>query len=77
MNVTSVAELRNLSTAALIAQGQTSDTTFDGTAFENVTSTLMDPPLWRPVTDGYVLTHSYGETLSMNAHADVPILTGG
>ncbi|KAH7050336.1 alpha/beta-hydrolase [Macrophomina phaseolina] len=64
LNVTSIDELRNVSTEILIDYGNESDTAF------------MDPPLWRPVIDGYVLTHGYGEALRLNDHADVPILTG-
>lgn len=76
MNVTSIEELRNVSTQALVDMGNESDTVFEGTAFENVTQAYMDPPLWRPVIDGYVLTHGYGEALRLNDHADIPILTG-
>lgn len=73
MNVSTIAELRSVSTDALNQQGSVSDTIFEGTVFENV---FMEPPEWRPVIDGYVLTHSYGEALRLNDHADVPILTG-
>ncbi|KAJ5092720.1 hypothetical protein N7456_008581 [Penicillium angulare] len=76
LNSTSVAEMRKLSTELLISYGSLSDTIFEGTQFENLTSSFMEPPLWRPNIDGYVLTHSYGEALDLNAHADVPILTG-
>jgi carboxylesterase 2 len=76
LNVSSIAELRNVSADTLIQYGSISDTTFDGTRFENLTGAFMDPPIWRPVIDGYVLTHTYGEALDLNAHADVPILTG-
>ena len=43
---------------------------------ENLTSSFMEPPLWRPKIDDYVLTHGYGQSLRLDAHADVPILTG-
>ncbi|KAI9927858.1 hypothetical protein ASPWEDRAFT_113392 [Aspergillus wentii DTO 134E9] len=76
MNVTSLAQLRNVSMDALLEYDSLSDTTFEGTQFENLTTQFMEPPLWRPVIDGYVLTHSYGEALSLNDHADIPILTG-
>lgn len=76
MNSTSIAEMRKLSMDSLIAEGSLSDTIFEGTQFENLTSSFMEPPLWRPNIDGYVLTHSYGQALDLNAHADVPILTG-
>lgn len=77
MNVTSIAELRNVSTLDLIAQGNLGDTTFDDTVYANLTDAFVDPPLWRPVVDGYVLPLTYGDTLASNAHADVPVLTGG
>ncbi|KAK0664158.1 Carboxylesterase 4A [Lasiodiplodia hormozganensis] len=76
MNVSSIEELRNVSTEALIEQGNENDSTFVGTAFENVTAAFMEPPAWRPVVDGYVLPHGYGEALQLGDHADVPILTG-
>ncbi|EOD43692.1 putative carboxylesterase protein [Neofusicoccum parvum UCRNP2] len=76
LNVSSLEQLRAVATATLVELGNESDTTYDGTAFENVTQAFMDPPLWRPVVDGYVLTHGYGEALRLNDHADVPVLTG-
>lgn len=76
LNVSSIAELRNVSTDTLVDYGGLSDTIFDGTAFENVTSAFMEPPEWRPVVDGYVLTHTYGEALRLGDHGDVPIMTG-
>lgn len=75
MNVSTIAELRNVSTEALLTYDSASDTVIVGTAFQNV-SGFMEPPAWRPVLDGYVLTHGYGESLQLNAHTDVPILTG-
>ncbi|KAJ5153057.1 uncharacterized protein N7482_009535 [Penicillium canariense] len=76
LNATSISDLRKLSMDTLISYGSASDTTFQGTQFENLTSSFMDPPVWRPVIDGYVLAHTYGEALNLDAHADVPILTG-
>lgn len=77
MNVTSIAELRNVSMDDLVAQGNSGDTTFDDTVYVNLTSAFVNPPLWRPNIDGYVLPDGYGTTLATNAHADVPIITGG
>ncbi|KAJ5629167.1 hypothetical protein N7528_002824 [Penicillium herquei] len=77
MNVTSIDELRNVSMQALLEYDSLDDTTFVNTQFENLTSgAFMEPPMWRPNIDGYVLRHSYGQALRLNAHADIPILTG-
>lgn len=75
LNVSSIAELRNVSTDTLISYGNVGDTVLVGTPFENVT-TFMEPPAWRPVIDGYVLPYNYGQALALNAHNDIPILTG-
>ncbi|KAF2464190.1 alpha/beta-hydrolase [Lindgomyces ingoldianus] len=76
LNVSSIAQARNVSEVTLLSSGMSSDTTFDGTNFAALSSAFMDPPLWRPVVDGYVLPHKYGESLWEDAHLDVPILTG-
>ncbi|KAH8660460.1 prolyl oligopeptidase-like protein [Xylariales sp. PMI_506] len=77
MNVTSIAELRNVSMEDLLAYDSAMDTILDGTIYENSTISLVsEPPLWRPVVDGYVLPYGYGESLSLNAHGQIPILTG-
>jgi carboxylesterase 2 len=75
MNVTSIAELRNVSMDDLLVSDNLGDTVLDGTVFEN-SSAIQEPPLWRPVIDGYVLPYLYGESLRLNAHGDIPILTG-
>lgn len=77
MNVNSIAALRNVSTETLIDEGNLSDTTFDDTVYANLTGAFMNPPIWRPVIDGYVLQYTYGQTLAKNAHGDVPMITGG
>lgn len=51
-------------------------TIFENTQFENLTSAFMEPPMWRPNLDGYVFPHTYGKALRLNAHSDIPILTG-
>lgn len=77
MNVSTIAELRNVSMADLLTYDNASDTILDGTVYENSTLGLVsEPPLWRPVVDGYVLPYGYGEALSLNQHGDVPMLTG-
>jgi carboxylesterase 2 len=76
LNVTSISELRNVSWLTLLEYGNEADTTFSDTQFANLCFKFMDPPLFRPVIDGYVLTHGYGEALEPNDHADILILTG-
>ncbi|KAL4922000.1 Alpha/Beta hydrolase protein [Aspergillus aurantiobrunneus] len=74
LNVSTIAQLRELPTATWIEYGQLmEDYYYDGTPFVNLFS---GPPRWRPVLDGYVFLHGYGKSLELNAHADVPILTG-
>ncbi|KAH6677684.1 prolyl oligopeptidase-like protein [Halenospora varia] len=75
MNVTTIAELRNVSMADLLEYDSAMDSVLVGTVFEN-SSAISNPPLWRPVIDGYVLPYLYGESLRLNAHGDIPILTG-
>lgn len=74
-NVSTIAELRNVSMADLLVYDNAMDTVLDGTVFEN-NSAIQEPPLWRPVIDGYVLPYLYGEALQLNSHGDIPILTG-
>ncbi|RAH86949.1 carboxylesterase [Aspergillus japonicus CBS 114.51] len=76
LNVTSLAAARKVSTETLIGYDSLSDTIFEGTQFQNLSSFFMEPPMWRPNIDGYVLPYGYGESLSLDAHLDVPILTG-
>lgn len=76
LNASSIAQLRKVPMKTLLKYDSLSDTIFDGTQFENLTSAFMEPPLWRPNLDGYVLPHTYGEALRKNAHSDIPILTG-
>ena len=75
LNVSTIAQARNLSMTALLTQDNLDDTIFADTRFANV-SKFSEPPEFRPVLDGYVLTHSYTDALRLNAHADIPILTG-
>lgn len=75
LNVSTIAEARNLSLATLLGADDASDTTFDGTSFDG-NPAYQNPPLWRPVVDGYYLQHDYEYALTRNNHSDVPILTG-
>jgi carboxylesterase 2 len=76
LNVTSISELRELSMATLIGYGdETDDSVYNSTNY--LTPIMSNPPIWRPVIDGYVLPDTYGEALATNNHGDIPILTGG
>ncbi|KIY48451.1 carboxylesterase [Fistulina hepatica ATCC 64428] len=75
MNVSTIAELRNLSMDTLLTEDTLMDAIFEGTRFENL-SAFSEPPEWRPVVDGYVLPYTYGEALRSGSHGNVPILTG-
>ncbi|KAH8686084.1 prolyl oligopeptidase-like protein [Tricladium varicosporioides] len=75
MNATTITELRNVSMADLLKYDSAMDSVLVGTVFEN-SSAISNPPLWRPVIDGYVLPYLYGESLRLNAHGNIPILTG-
>ena len=37
----------------------------------------MEPPLFRPVLDGYILPATYQEMLIRGNHTTAPVLTGG
>lgn len=77
LNASSTAEMRNVSMETLISYQDLDDTTFEGTIFENLTAKIFEePPLWRPVVDGYFLNQTYLDSLLTGNHADVPILTG-
>ncbi|KAF3763393.1 alpha/beta-hydrolase [Cryphonectria parasitica EP155] len=79
-NATTIEEARQITVAELLSGDGMyyleDDTTFDDTVWYNQSSAFMDPPLFRPVLDGYVLQYTYGDSLKYNAHADVPVLTG-
>lgn len=77
MNVTTIAELRNVPMESFLAYGNAFDTILEGNMYENdILGLVSEPPLWRPVVDGYVLPYGYGDSLRYNAHGDIPILTG-
>ncbi|KAF2771406.1 carboxylesterase [Teratosphaeria nubilosa] len=76
LNVSSIAEMRNQSTETLIDISNQNQELFEGTRYENLTGAFIDPPLWRPVIDGYVLPTTYYEALRTGNHTDVPIMTG-
>lgn len=76
LNVSTIAEARALSVDTLIESDSDMDTTFDGTTFAALSDAYSNPPLWRPVVDGYVLPNAYGEALRSGEHLDVAIMTG-
>lgn len=75
LNVSNITEARALDVTAFLSSGQMSDTTFVGTVFENNTA-FMEPPLFRPVLDGYVLPASYDTVLKAGNFTHARILTG-
>lgn len=75
LNVSSIEEARQLPLETLLAASPQSDTIFVGTPFEN-NSAYMEPPVFRPVIDGFVLLDTYAATLANHSQNDVPVLTG-
>ncbi|KAH8673455.1 carboxylesterase [Xylariales sp. PMI_506] len=75
LNVSSIAEARELPVETILSTGSNSDTIFVGTPFAN-NQAYMEPPLYRPVIDGYVLLDTYAGTLASHSQNDVPVLTG-
>ncbi|KAJ5637468.1 alpha/beta-hydrolase [Penicillium lividum] len=73
LNVTTPAQLRNLSAEVLNNLDSENDDILSGSQFVNLN---MDPPEWRPVIDGWVLSQKYGQLLRDDNHANVPIMTG-
>ncbi|MET7682363.1 carboxylesterase family protein [Streptomyces sp. NPDC005423] len=69
LGVTTIAEARALDYTKVIAGENANDTTVSAPMNGN-------PPLFRPVLDGYVQPRSYQEALSLGRHNDVPIITG-
>ncbi|THY22377.1 putative liver carboxylesterase 4 [Aureobasidium pullulans] len=80
MNVSTIAELRNVSMANLLEYDGSTDTILEGTVWGDTivqdTGLVSEPPLWRPVVDGYVLPLGYGDTLRSGSHNNIPIMTG-
>jgi carboxylesterase 2 len=75
LNISSVAAARAMPVSLLLAGSMQSDATYVGTVFQN-DSTYMEPPLFRPVLDGYVIPATYQEMLQSGNHSIVPVLTG-
>ncbi|KAJ9256531.1 hypothetical protein DTO207G8_2534 [Paecilomyces variotii] len=75
LNISSIAEARAAPVELLLAGSSLNDNTYDDTVFQN-DSVYMEPPLFRPVLDGYVLPATYEEMLRRGNHSIVPVLTG-
>lgn len=76
LNVSTIEEARELDVTAFLSSGELADTVFVGTVFENNTA-YVEPPLFRPVLDGYVLPSTYDVALKTGNHtANAHILTG-
>ncbi|KAI5241540.1 putative liver carboxylesterase 4 [Aureobasidium subglaciale] len=65
---------------SLLEYDSSTDTILDGTVWGEAavmdTGLVSEPPLWRPVVDGYVLPLGYGDTLRTGSHNNIPIMTG-
>ncbi|CAN8104790.1 unnamed protein product [Discula destructiva] len=75
LNLSSIEEARAAPVETLLSGSRENDVTYVGTVFEN-DSVYMEPPLFRPVLDGYILPATYAEMLSRGNHSIVPILAG-
>lgn len=75
LNISSIEEARVAPVELLLAGSSLNDVTYEGTVFQN-DSAYMEPPLFRPVLDGYVLPSTYQEMLQRGNHSIVPVLTG-
>ncbi|KAJ5735591.1 carboxylesterase [Penicillium malachiteum] len=75
LNLTSIEELRQVPYTTLVEYYPLNGDYYESTPLANI-SAFMEPPIWRPVLDGYAMPYSYSDALKYNAHKDVPILTG-
>jgi len=75
LNVSTIAEARNLSLATILGVRTQSDTTFVGTPFDD-NEAYIEPPYFRPNIDNYILLYNYAQSLALNNHSDVPVMTG-
>ncbi|KAH8657793.1 prolyl oligopeptidase-like protein [Xylariales sp. PMI_506] len=75
LNVSTIAEARSLDVDTLLNTGGDDDPVFAGTAFSG-NQAYTDPPLYRPVLDGYYLPTTIEQTLAQHRQNDVPIITG-
>ncbi|KAE9034862.1 hypothetical protein PR003_g8142 [Phytophthora rubi] len=71
-NVSTAAELRNLSIFSIL-DGNNDNDEYGATADTDASS---EPPLFRPALDGYVMTQTYWEVLETGPANDVALITG-
>ncbi|KAJ5946523.1 hypothetical protein N7454_003362 [Penicillium verhagenii] len=76
LGLQNISEARNASVELFLNSANLNDVTFQDTVFAN-NSAYIEPPLFRPVLDGYVLPATYKEMLIRGNHTTAPVLTGG
>lgn len=76
LNISTIAEARAAPVEMFLGSSNMNDVTYKNTVFAN-NSAYMEPPLFRPVLDGYVLPATYQEMLIRGNHTIAPVLTGG
>ncbi|OJI85783.1 hypothetical protein ASPTUDRAFT_55375 [Aspergillus tubingensis CBS 134.48] len=76
LNLSGIAAARAAPVEVFLAGADASDVTYVNTVFAN-NSVYMEPPLFRPVLDGYVLPATYQEMLQQGNHTIAAVLTGG
>jgi carboxylesterase 2 len=76
LNISNITAARDAPLEVFLASASQNDDTFADTVFAN-NSVYMEPPLFRPVLDGYILPATYESLLKSGEHNIVPVLTGG
>lgn len=69
-DVNTIADMRNLSMEFLLEFDSANDDIFAETPWANLTASFNEPPLFRPVLDGYVFLNTYNG-MSCNIRATV------
>ncbi|OOF90587.1 hypothetical protein ASPCADRAFT_178799 [Aspergillus carbonarius ITEM 5010] len=76
LNLSGIAAARAAPVEVFLAAADANDVTYAHTVFAN-NSVYAEPPLFRPVLDGYVLPATYQEMLQQGNHTIAAVLTGG
>lgn len=76
LNLHNISQARSAPVELFLDSANLNDVTFKDTIFAN-NSAYIEPPLFRPVLDGYVLPATYEEMLVRGNHTTAPVLTGG